>query len=168
MTESPPIAKPGVRAFDTWVRDYQGILSKFPAEAVDLIRQLQPFNPDKRGNIGASNIIYILNKLANQDKHKMPLHVAGVHDCDTFIGHLTTTGPFRIEAGQPLEHNSVLMEVTVSASDPASDFQLKVATHIAFDKDGPALGAPVYEFLVYIHSFVRDEIVANFEPFFPT
>jgi hypothetical protein len=77
-TEFP--VTPKAKAFNTWVSDHNSILSKFPAGAVDLIRQLQPFNTYNRGQWFSSHPIYSLNKIANQDKHKMPLKVSGVNN----------------------------------------------------------------------------------------
>jgi hypothetical protein len=33
------------RTFETWTRDNQTVLSRFPTGALDLVRRLQPFNP---------------------------------------------------------------------------------------------------------------------------
>jgi hypothetical protein len=59
------------------------------------------------------------------------------------------------------------MTVTMPASQPSENVEFKIASHITFDKNSPASGAPVYEFLINMHDFIRDEVIAKFEPFFP-
>jgi len=165
--EFPPRSNPGARSFEGWIKRNQRILSKFPAGAQPLITQLQPFNAYKENQVGSHHPIFILNKLVNDKKHKIALQITGVHSYGVHAGHLKLTGPAHIGPGQPLQHNSVITEVTVPVSDLSPNFEIKVATYIAFDKNGPLLGAPVYEFLIYMHSFIRDEIVTKFETFFP-
>ena len=142
-----------------------------------MIRQLQPFNPDKQGKFGTNHILYVLNKLANQDKHKIPIHVSGINQN---LGALVR-GPIKVTAHSlaeardnplmittgPLKPNSVIVQLTVPTNQPANDIEPQIAAYIAFDQEEPAAGAPVYEFLVNIHDFIRDEVIANFEPFFP-
>jgi len=159
--------------FKAWLRQYQSIISKFPTGAIDLIRQLQPFNPYKGSQTGTNHPIYILNSLANQDKHKMPLKVTGINQDGPMHLSRSDGRPVTISAGttfqfdKTLEHNSVILEMTMPASQPIDNFQVSAVTYIAFDKNSPAPNAPVYEFLINMHDFVRDEVIAKFEPFFP-
>jgi len=167
LTESSLNLKEGT--FEKWVRVNQAVLSKFPTGALDLIHHLQPFNPYNGSQVGSSHPIYVLNKLSNQDKHKMPLKVSGVNQDGPFHlpGPLTICGGTTFQVGKILEHNSVILEMIVPASQPTQNFQVSAMTYIAFDKNSPASSAPVYQFLVNMHDFVRDEVFTKFEPFFP-
>jgi hypothetical protein len=165
LTEVSPVPK--LKTFETWARDNRAILSKFPTGAEALVRQLQPFNAYKESQAGTSHPIYILNKLINQDKHKMPLHIAGVHQkAGLFVDYLASKGPLSFPTGQALENNPIIIELTMPSSDSIQGFKPQAFIYIAFDKDSFATGAPVYEFLVNMHDFIRDEVVAKFEPFF--
>jgi hypothetical protein len=158
------------RCYDYWIGHNQRILSRFPTGARDLIRSLQPFNPYKRGETGTAHPIYILNKLANQDKHRQPLQVTGFYQG----GFLTLKENSRmtiIMNPRPyittiLDHDCIFAEMTVPTSQPADAQEAKPLTCITFDKNGPGAHIRVYEFLIEMHNFIRDEIVTKFEPFF--
>ncbi|MCW4013947.1 MAG: hypothetical protein NWF07_13315, partial [Candidatus Bathyarchaeota archaeon] len=112
------------RAFEDWFRKNKRILDKFPARAVNLIRSLQPFNPDTRGNTGTSHILYLLNRLANKHKHQIPLKIAGVNRDNGIpnrgLGILKAEDGFTVRGLPALEHDSVLLEMTVPASQPTN------------------------------------------------
>jgi hypothetical protein len=163
LTEHPD--KPNEDCFDKWFRKYRKVLSKFPTDAQALIRQLQPFNPDKRWQRGKNHPIYVLNKLAVQTKHKMPLCVVRVAGNVNVSLKNWTLGTVK-HPPDVFEHNSIILEIPIPANKPAGDLEFKVATQIIFDKEGPAHGQPVYDFLVNMHGFVKDEVIAKFEPFF--
>lgn len=166
LTEFSPMPKN--RTFEAWVRKNQKVWSKFPTGAQTLIRQLQPFNAYKGSQTGTSHPVFILNRLVNEKKHKMPFQLTGVNqNAGFFAQNLTLSGPTRIGGAQILEHNSIIHYLTVPTSQSTENIKVIGATHISFDKNGPALGAPVYKFLVDTYDFVRDEVVAKFEPFFP-
>lgn len=156
------------QAFDAWVGKYKTILNKCPAGTEAFIRSLQPFNPYKGDQVGASHPIYILNKLAVQNKHKVALAITGVHMND--VVSLRPGWTFDGTVKHPpdvFEHNAIILEIPVPASKPPGDLEFKIATQIAFDKRGAAGGAEVYHFLIDMHDFIRDEVIAKFEPFFP-
>jgi hypothetical protein len=100
----------------------------------------------------------------------MPLQITGVHkDGDISLGcPLTIIGGTTLQFGKTLEHNSVILEMIVPASQSTQNFKVNAVTYVAFDQNSPAIGVPVYEFLVNIHNFIRDEVITKFEPFFPT
>ena len=166
QNEFPPSSNPGARSFEGWMKSNKRILSKFPAGAQSLIRQLQPFNVYKESQVGTRHPIFILNKLVNDKKHKIALQITEAHSYGIHTGNLKISGPARIGPERPLRHNSVITEVTVPVSGLAPNFGISVATNIAFDENGPVFGAPVHNFLIYIHTFIGDEVVTKFEPFF--
>lgn len=166
LSEFPTTPKDN-SAFQTWVRCNQAVLSKFPAGAEALIRNLQPFNTYDGSDMG--HPVYVLNKLCNQKKHKMPFHIAGVHQIMRIgVDYLTLQKPHFITLpSQAIENNAVVLELSMPTRQSAQGNKPHLPVYIAFDKDSPAPNAPVYEFLINMHRFVRDEVVAKFEPFFP-
>jgi hypothetical protein len=113
-----------------------------------------------------------LNKLANQDKHKRSLTVAGVNQqgparLSRADGRpITLSGGTTIKTNQRLENNSIIMELPMPSNQPIDNFQISAMTYIAFDKNSAVPDAPVLDFLINMHDFIRDEVIDKFKQYF--
>lgn len=129
-----------------------------------LFDSVQPYHA---GDQAALQPLWVLHRMASDDKHKMPHVVGSVPvqvDCDRppetdlFIG--TTIGPF--------EDGDVIATVGIYKSpNPKKQPDLQVAFDVAFGKDTPAHS--VSGLFGEINGIGRevDAVIAKFEPFFP-
>ena len=105
----------------------------------------------------------ILNKLANQDKHRVLLPViAAVSNTGSWIG--STNADIRIERFHPgpVEHDAEIMAFTASPKDPADKVNVEPQSALQIQlADTGALGLTleVSELLYMLHHYVRHSVI---------
>ncbi len=52
------------------------------------------------------------------------------------------------------------------SNQPIDNFQISAMTYIAFDKNSAVPDAPVLDFLINMHDFIRDEVIDKFKQYF--
>jgi hypothetical protein len=138
---------------------------RLPLDAQALIESLQPYN---RKDNPEGHLLYILNRLWNDDKHETPPIVAGVHS-STGIG---ARGRVIIRSGKvstgATDDGAEVMIFSVPDRQSVNNLKPVFKVSVAFDKNGPARGVTAYKLLIDLHNFVRDEVVNKFAPFFST
>lgn len=163
--------------FANKVKSFKG----FPQSAIDLIESLQPYQPYQGGNDPYSHPIWILNRLWNDDKHRSPVICTTIHKSSgirpgkgqviqlpdgriinqVFIRHMA------IKTGGVFHGSAEIATIGVRAHEPIPQIDYQLSFDIAFDKEGPAKGRLVSKCLRNLHDFIRDEVLAQFEPIFP-
>jgi hypothetical protein len=76
-------------------------------------------------------------------------------------------GPITVHTGGRFQDGKEIATVTLHAGEREPQFNIKVSFEIAFDEGGPAKGEFASKCLRNLHDFVRDEVLASFEPIFP-
>ena len=135
--------------------------SKAP-KAIDLIRDLQPY---QRRDDPTGHLLWILNRLSNQEKHDVPLVVAAVHNLHVVVPSRRIPGAGHI-IPSPIQDGAELIGMSFPKNNPPPNIEPKVTASIAFDKQGDARGAFADQFLIEANGFIRDNVVAKFEPLF--
>lgn len=155
-------------------------LNCLPQTAIDLIESLQPYQPYHGGNDPHSHPLWILNRLWNDDKHRSPVICTTFHKStgispggqsvrlpdgrtvrQVFIGKMTLT------TGGKFHDSKEIATILLRAGETEPQIKYSISFDIAFDEGGPAKGQPASKCLRNLHDFVRDEVLAPFEPIFP-
>jgi hypothetical protein len=120
---------------------------------------LQPYN---RGN---RELLAVLHRLDNLDKHRFPPLVAGaarVAGLDVAGIPVSNVIPQRLGA---LEDGAPILEF-MPLPYTQMEMHLQYAGTVAFDKRSTvAAGQPVIDLLTAIRAFIRDEVFPKLEPF---
>jgi hypothetical protein len=128
------------------------------------IVDLQPFNGAK-----ALDPLWILHRLAQDDKHKKPVVVgSAVSNSGIHIKRMSGMLGFQDKTYfGPFEDNGIVAEVFARPGPGAElDMEFHLATDIAFPKKGPAKGRPILEVLPDLVTCVETEVIPKFEQFF--
>jgi hypothetical protein len=127
-----------------------------------LIESLQPY----RAAIPNEDPLWILHRLANDDKHKR-LHVVGFTVAGSrFHVREFRGGGFRDEVRHgPFDDGAVVATFYVGPGHHEMDMQFEFVTALAFRGGGPASGKLLGEVLPNVLGYVRDTVVPKFEPF---
>lgn len=165
QSEAPPqtTAFPIFAKRKLYDRDYARFIGAIDPATYPVFESVQPYHA---GDKAVEHPLWVLHRLANDDKHKVP-HVvgslpAGVRverppGVDLFLG--MTIGPF--------EDNDVVATVGIIAgANPETQPNLGGAFAIAFGKDTPALGRHLTDEIDRIGREV-DITITKFERFFP-
>ncbi len=154
-------------------------LKCLPQVAIDLIESLQPY---QRKDDPKLHPLYILNRLWNDDKHRSPVLMLTIHGGTQITPRYPTqiitlqngrsynvfmARGITIHTGGKAEDGKEIATVTLRAGEPEPQFDSKVVFKVAFDERGPAKGKVASKSLRNLHDFVRDEVLAKFEPIFP-
>ena len=144
---SPPSrrnqGKTGFPVFDDRCRfEVHGasLIKGITGDARTLIERLQPYNtahPPLR-----NDPLFILNKLANQDKHRLLLPVVtAVSESDTWMG--SANANIRIDRFNPgpVEHDAEILAFTATPEDPAEDMYVQPQSGLQYSSAGLASSA---------------------------
>jgi len=128
------------------------------------IEALQPYQP---GNGGETNVLWLLSRLSNADKHHT-LHLTSV----SLLG--TTIRPKRVQDCEirfttdvflgKLEGGTVMGRLTrtVTGPNPEMEMALRILSAIGFDQAGPGRGQPALDLLTTISTYI-ESLVPEFE-----
>lgn len=170
-----PKAKPDMLAFPVCTSEdnfkealkspkYRSI-SAFPSAAQDLIRAMQPIwtgnsLPGPAFNLG------LLNELWNMDKHKSPDLMGGTNHAVALHGY-NLQQPASLAAGMAVLDGREFARGAVPPAGIPSDARVDLSVDVAFHVTGPAKGHIARHLLGAFYYFVRNDVIAKFEPVFP-
>jgi hypothetical protein len=129
----------------------------------DVCKSIQPYHA---GDAAADHALWVLHRLANDDKHKEPHVISSVASgieaprppgVDTFVSIFP--GPF--------DDGDVVGAVAIiGGTDPETQLQPRITFAVAFGKDTPAHGRHL---MGEVHRIGRevDAVIRKFERFFP-
>ena len=170
-----PKAKPDMLAFPVCTTEanfkralkspkYSSI-STFPVAAQDLIRSLQPI---WNGNSLPVPAFYLglLNELWNMDKHKSPDLMGGTNHAVALHGY-NLQQPASMTAGMAVLDGREFARGAVPPAGIATGARVDLSIDVAFHIAGPAKGQIARHLLGTFYCFVRDDVIAKFEPVFP-
>jgi len=137
-----------------------------------MVTELREFQPYKRGNAAPRDPLAILNRLSNQDKHRLlvPMFAETIPGSTGMIGNreLRDVDPmpsaaFDLPTG-PLREEAPLAKVDfrITGPDPYVEVEPHFPIDIAFSS-----GWPVVPDLQVIGTHVSTEVFRRFLPFFP-
>jgi hypothetical protein len=165
--------------FGAWKKKFNYL----PQSAVDLIGSLQTDQPYKGRNDPDSHPLRILNRLWNDDKHKVPVLMLTAHRSTAIIprgaGQIVQlpdgkrrrqfifTGHITMHSGGRLEDGKEIATITFPVGEPEPQFNIVFSFDIAFDEGGAAKGQFASKCLRNLHDFVRDEVLTPFDLIFP-
>lgn len=157
------------QTFEYWASE-----SKLGADVIDVIRKTQPYNSTvgKFGMLtGHEHPLSILNILSNHDKHRMLTVCATISKGLFFqgIASLKQRG-FHAEAyfraDFTYENGDKMGRITIPIGSPENTFDLILPFQVVINKvEVPERMRIAYELLIYLHDFVRDEIVEPLRSF---
>ena len=141
---------------------FKGI-KNFPPAAQTLIENLQPYN----GGYAATpqkHFLSILDSIWNADKHRTPALMLAIVGAVDINGSLGIPGSVSAGPGIAVKNGAVFARGAVPDDGPKPDQYPKVSVHIALEVgQTPSVLAANY-LLGCLHDFIRDEVVAKFEP----
>jgi hypothetical protein len=111
--------------------------------------------------------LWILNKLSNDDKHRVPNVVRAfsantklrIDDVD--VGVVLTLSPPRLKSNTPM-----LFENIPTNLKPGMAVKSDSTFTVGFEDAGPWRDRPVNEVISAILNFIKDFVLPRFEPFF--
>ena len=133
------------------------LIKGITGDARTLIERLQPYNtahPPLR-----NDPLFILNKLANQDKHRLLLPVVtAVSESDTWMG--SANANIRIDRFNPgpVEHDAEILAFTATPEDPAEDMYVQPQSGLGIQLGGTGIVGfemEVSELLGMLYHYVR-------------
>ena len=141
-------------------------LHNVPDKARAIIESLQPYNA--RGGKRFSHPLYILNKLINADKYRLPALTVTCRSEPTFI-HNGPNGPNRIEGmfiAEPFQDGARLKDqrLTQIQRDEVT-MRIEDGLYLHF-RDLSGTNSPAETVLGNLVLYVKDQVVPRFEPFF--
>ncbi|HEU4713891.1 MAG TPA: hypothetical protein VFS76_20155 [Pyrinomonadaceae bacterium] len=141
-------------------------LHNVPDKARAIIESLQPYNA--RGGKRFSHPLYILNKLINADKYRLPALTVICRPQPTFIRN-ESNGPNRIEGKsitEPFQNGARLTDqrLTEIQADEVT-MRIERGIYLPF-KDLPWTDSAADTVLGKVVWFVKDQVVPRFESFF--
>lgn len=141
-------------------------IGEFPLPAQDLIRALQPI---WAGNSLPAPAFYLglLNELWNMDKHKSPDLMGGTNHAVALHGY-NLQQPASLAAGMAVLDGREFARGALPPAGIPSDARVDLSIDVAFHVSGPAKGQIARHLLAAFYCFVRDDVIAKFEPVFPT
>lgn len=167
-----PAAKPEKLSFPVCKRlvDYQEILRKpshkaindFPAAAKSLIERMQPYNTESL----SAHFLNLLNELWNADKHRSPDLMGGTNHSVALEG-FNLQQPASMSAGFAVRDGLVFAHGVVPVGGIKPEAKVKLEVDVAFHIQGSAKGHIARDLLGHLYMFVRDDVIAKFEPVFP-
>lgn len=140
-------------------------ISAFPAAAQDLIRALQPIWRDN-SLPGPALYLGMLNDLWNMDKHRSPDLMGGTNHAVALRGY-NLQQPASLAAGMAVLDGREFARGAVPPAGIPSDARVDLSVDVAFHVNGPAKGQIARHLLGAFYYFVRDDVIARFEPIFP-
>lgn len=140
-------------------------IKNFPFAAQDLIERLQPY---QGGYAGAPEIhpLNILNRLWNDDKHRAP-HLMGGMSGGVALKGFTLQQPATLSAGLAIRNGVQFASGVIPEGGINPDAKIEFSSDVAFNIGAPAWGDLAVPGLMRLHNFIRDEVIAKFEPIFP-
>ena len=155
------------------------LLAGLPKGTIDLIESLQPYQPYQGRSDPSAHPLRILDRLWNEDKHRTPILVVTLHKSTQITPKphriQLIDGTTRLQASLPrhtvylgdrLYDGKEIVTFTLQPNEPYPELDLSFTFQVAFDERGPAKGRPATKCLGDFHDFVRDEVLAKFEPYF--
>ncbi len=155
-------------------------LDCLPKSAIDIIESLQPYQPYRGRSDPSMHPLRVLDRLWNEDKHRSPVLIVTLHKSTQIIPKPQRVrlpdGTFSLQASLP--HHTVylgdklydgkeIVTFTLQPNEPYPELDLRFTFQLAFDVRGPTKGQPAAKCLRELYDFVRDEVLAKFEPIFP-
>lgn len=136
-------------------------IHKLPKPIYDWILSVQP--GDRADD---HHILHRLHNLWNRDKHRTPVLVAGAsHTAGLRGSELPYLGRFQTFQIKGAKDNEKIAEALV-VWEQRRNFNPVFSPKVAFDRNGPAHGAFVSEFLRQIDEHIVNEVVPKFKPYF--
>ncbi len=132
-------------------------------------RVIEDLQPAQRSDRPWADPLWVLHRLANDDKHRVLLLTQAVTDA---VGYVVD---FHLEAKMEasgfmllgrFDDGSEVGRLPGTADCEALAAKLNVTYGIAFDPEGPARGRPVLTQLELCREAVRNEVIPRFLPFF--
>lgn len=167
-----PMAKPDKLSFPVCKSpsDYQEILRRpshkainnFPDAAKSLIENMQPYNTERL----PAHFLLLLNELWNADKHRSPDLMGGTNYGVAMEG-FNLQQPASLSAGFAVLDGVVFARGVITEGGIKPDAKVNLDIDVAFHIQGSARGHIARDLLIQLHQFVRDEVIAKFEPVFP-
>jgi hypothetical protein len=143
--------------------------SKIKDVQADARRAMKDLQPYMRTNEPTTDPLWVLNRLWNDDKHRVPALVGSIA-VSSQVHIVELSGPMSGFAGPNVSYGAFedgdkIAWLGLSGRTPETkvDVNAQFAFGIAFDQAGPAKGALAVPFLVSLHHFVRDELFRRFE-----
>jgi hypothetical protein len=156
----------------TCAKDYHAKLStpqfmgiqNFPPDVQTLIASLQPYNGPYT-NFPQGNQVYILDRLWNDDKHRVPALMLATSNMVDMKGWQLKQ-PASISVGGTVKDGAVFADGGVPKIRPEPNQYPVVSVDITFDVRGAALGTSAIFLMTGLHNFVRDKVITPLEPIF--
>jgi hypothetical protein len=137
-------------------------IRNFPIAAQELIESLQPYHPTTY-----AHRIAVLHALWNADKHRSPDLMGGasggVKQSYNLEGPASLSAGLYIQDGKAFGYG-IVPEGGIPEAAKAEIFNVQ----ILFQENGPASGFVVQSLLYELIQIVHQEIIAKFEPVFPS
>lgn len=164
-TQFPILIDDTDAGFQRWIDD------RLPGLSNAMAAELRPLQPYKRGDEARSDPLAILNRLSNQDKHRLlvPMFAATIPGSTGMIGHRllrdveeTPSASFDLPAGPLSEDTPIAVgEFPITGPNPYVEVEPHFPIDIAFDTGGPVI--PV---LRTIGGYVSNRVFNAFLRFF--
>ena len=137
-------------------------INSFPPTAQKLIADLQPYNTKRV----PAFYLAILHELWNADKHRSPDLMGGTNHSVAMHG-FNLQQPASLSAGAAVLEGVEFARGVIPPGGIAPDAGVELSIDVAFHLRGPAKGQIARHFLASLYLFVKDEVIAKFEPTFP-
>jgi len=165
-TKFPILVSDSDTGFEKWINQW---LPRLPEGAEAELRELQPY---KRGDEASRDPLAILNRLANDDKHRLlvPVFAAIQPGSTSIVANReirdvdpTPEATFSLPQG-PLHEDAPIctLDFRITGPDPYVEVEPHLPIDIAFEN-----GGPVFTVLKLIGSHVASDVFRRFVPFFP-
>lgn len=143
-----------------------GDLLQSVASSVGLaVTECQPFM--RSPNDSSQDLLWVLNRLWNDDKHKRIVPVAGAWVGGRLHGKsFKVTGGSRMEylTSGPFEPNAELFRMDYNpAGKLEGELVPQFSFNIAFPANGPARGMPMSKLIHGLHDYVMDGVLPRFK-----
>ncbi len=139
-------------------------INSFPAAAQELIAKFQPI--DAASMPLSAFYLWILNDLWNADKHRSPDLMGGTNHALALHGY-NLQQPASLAAGMAVFDGAEFALGAIPPTGIPPDARVDLSIDVAFHVKGPAKGQIARHLLAAFYHFVRDEVIAKFEPVFP-
>lgn len=162
-TPPPTTAFPIFSSRRLYERDKLRFIGGIDPATHPVFDSVQPYHA---GDKAPKHPLWVLHRLANDDKHRVP-HVVG-----SLPSGIGVDRPPGVDAGLtmrvgPFEDGDVVATVgIIGGADPKTQLNTRATFAIAFGKDTPALGRHLTDEIDRIGVEV-DATIRKFEPFFP-
>ncbi|RYG24261.1 hypothetical protein EON82_11345 [bacterium] len=187
-----PVYESSVVAFNNFGKNYA-----FPRPILDFLEGLQPYHPETGINnlpsTGKNHPLWMLNRLWNEDKHKMPLRVVGLQGeteilvggaisfawngydpgRHTFEGNMIDGRPTpdfyteSMSSDNTISNGVEFGKIVMTKNPDDRWFVFRVGAQVSLDKfSAVAPGQPAAPLLAHLHPYVNDRVLAGIEPFF--